>query len=225
MDTRLHRIGSCALGFILLALGGCTDILGLKGGSAPVHYYVLSAVPAAQAGPQGGNVSVGVVPVKVPEYLEGRMIVTRTTPNTVQLAELHNWAAPLSEHVTAVLADNLSTLIPSDGVLRMPFDRAIPIDYEVMVRLETFERDGDGNVRLLARWALFDARTSEATAVRTSRYQAPVAVTGRAPAETEDDSSRLAAEYKAIVAAMSRVLGDLSREIADAIRAQAKARL
>jgi len=225
MHVRLHHIASCALGCILLVLGGCADILGLKGGSAPVHYYVLSSVSAPQAGQQGAPakyiIGVGIPPVQVPEYLEGRMIVTRTTPNTVDLAELHNWAAPLSEHVTAVLADNLSTLIPTDGVLRLPLDRAIPIDYEVRVRLETFERDDDGNVKLLARWAVFDEKTGEAAAVKTSRYQAPVAVTGPGAAGAEKRSARLTEEYEAIVAAMSRVLGDLSQEIAAEIRTAA----
>lgn len=225
MDVRLDHIASGALGCILLVLGGCADILGLKGGSAPVHYYVLSSASTPQAGQQDAaakySIGVGIPPIQVPEYLDGRMIVTRTTPNTVDLAELHNWAAPLSEHVTAVLADNLSTLIPTDAVLRLPFDRAIPIDYEVRVRLETFERDDDGDVKLLARWAVFDERTGEAAAVKTSRYQAPVAVTDRGPAQAEERSVRLTEEYEAIVAAMSRVLADLSREIAAEIRTAA----
>jgi uncharacterized lipoprotein YmbA len=226
MDAWLRRIGSCAAGLSLLVLGGCTDLLGLKGGSAPVHYYVLSSVPSP-SGRTGGVASdeivVGVAPVTVAEYLESRMIVTRTTANTVELAELHNWAAPLSEHATAVLADNLSTQIPTDAVLKLPLSRSIPIDVEVRVRLETFEQVDDGNVRLVARWVLFDERTGRATEVRTSRYQAPV-VAGRGPAAREDRADSLAEEYEAIVAAMSRVLADLSREIADAIRAQARAR-
>jgi hypothetical protein len=226
MDTRFLRIGTCAVGLVAFVLGGCTDIFGLKGGSAPVQYYVLSPVPAASAGGQGAvardDVTVGVAPVAVAEYLESRMIVTRTTANTVELAELHNWAAPLSEHVTAVLADNLSTQIPTDAVLKLPLSRAIPIDVEVRVRLETFERGADGDVRLVARWVLFDETTGRATEVRTSRYQAPVVV-ARGPAGREEDAEPLTAEYEAIVAAMSRVLGELSGEIADAIRRRARA--
>jgi uncharacterized lipoprotein YmbA len=211
----------------LLVLGGCSDILGLGGGSAPVHYYVLSSVPSPPAGQREAqakyDISVGIAPVIVPEYLQSRMIVTRTTPNTVDLAELHNWAAPLSEHVTAVLEDNLSTLIPTERIRRTPLDRTIPLDFEVRVRLETFERVDDGQVKLLARWTLFDEKLGEAVAVRTSRYQAPVVVADRAPGEVEEGSNALIEEYKAIVSAMSQVLGDLSREIADAIREQAKA--
>ncbi|MGF1639998.1 MAG: membrane integrity-associated transporter subunit PqiC [Rhodospirillales bacterium] len=223
MNARLVGMAG-VLGGMLLVLGGCTGILGL-GGSAPVNFYVLSPVPesatARPATPPTGQIGVGVAPVVVPEYMEGRMIVTRTSPYTVNLAELQSWAAPLSEHATAVLIDNLSTLIPSERVLRMPLPRPIAIDFEARVRLETFERTEDGSVQLVARWLLFDERTGEASQVKTSRYQSPVLLASGAPAPMLITAAEDIEVYEAIVAAMSRVLGDLSREIAAAIRAAA----
>jgi uncharacterized protein len=225
MRTQLHRIALFALGCSLLVLGGCADMLGLKGGSAPVNYYVLSPVSAGSAGdvtgPAKHDITVGVASVNVPEYLDNQMIVTRPTRNTVDLAELHNWAAPLSEHVTAVLAENLWILIPTDGVVRMPLSRAIPIDFEVRTRLEKFERDPSGDVVMLARWVVFDERTREASAIKSAQFRVPVDVEDRSSAEGEHTERVENDVYEAIVAAMSQALGELSREIADTVRTAA----
>jgi hypothetical protein len=200
-------------------------MLGLKGGSAPVHYYVLSPVSEGRAGDAAGpakyDITVGVASVNVPEYLNNQMIVTRPTRNTVDLAELHNWAAPLSEHVTAVLAENLWFLIPADGVVRMPLSRAIPIDFEVRTRLEKFERDESGDVVLLARWVVFNEQTREASAIKSAQFRVPVVVEDRPYVEGKDTGRFENDVYEAIVAAMSKALGELSREIADTVRTAA----
>ena len=228
MHAKLHRTALFALGCSLLVLGGCADMLGFGGESAPLHHYVLSPVSAGPAGgaaaPEKHDIVVGVALVNVPEYLDNRMIVTRPTPNTVDLAELHNWAAPLSEHVTAVLAENLVVLIPTDGVARMPLSRAIPMDFEVRTRLEKFERDETGDVVLMARWVVFDERTRAVSAIKGSSFRVPVVVESPPPAEGEDAEPAEPEEtevYEAIVAAMSQALGELSGEIADAVRTAA----
>lgn len=225
MHAKLHRIALFALGCSLLVLGGCADMLGFGGESVPLHHYVLSPVSEGRAGgaaaPEKHDIVVGVALVNVPEYLDNRMIVTRPTPNTVDLAELHNWAAPLSEHVTAVLAENLWILVPTDGVARTPLSRAIPLDFEVRTRLEKFERDETGDVVLLARWVVFDERTRKVSAIKSSRFRVPVVVESRSSAEGEDAEPEETEVYEAIVAAMSQVLGELSREIADAVRTAA----
>lgn len=225
MHAKFCRIALIAFGCALFVLGGCADMLGLKAGSAPVHYYVLSPVPEGgmrdSTEPARGDITVGIALVNVPEYLDNRMIVTRPTPNTVDLAELHNWAAPLPEHVTAVLAENLVNMIPTDGVARMPLSRVIPIDFEVRTRLEKFERDETGDVVLLARWVVFDERTREASAIRSSQFRVPVALRDRPSTEGESKDAKETVVYTAIVAAMSRALGELSGEIADAVRTAA----
>jgi len=225
MHAKLHCITLFALGCSLLVVGGCADILGLKGGSAPVNYYVLSPVSGGRAGDAAGpaeyNITVAVALVNVPEYLDNQMIVTRPTRNTVDLAELHNWAAPLSEHVTAVLAENLWILIPTDGVVRMPLSRAIPIDFEVRTRLEKFERDPSGDVVLLARWVVFDEKTREASAIKSAQFRVPVVVEDGPPVEGEGIARVENDVYEEIVAAMSQALDELSREIADSVRTAA----
>jgi uncharacterized protein len=225
MHAKLHRIALFALGCSLLVVGGCADMLGLKGGSAPVHFYVLSPVSGGgvgvPTGPANYDITVGVALVNVPEYLDSQMIVTRPTRNTVDLAELHNWAAPLSEHVTAVLAENLWILIPTDGVVRMPLSRAIPIDFEVRTRLEKFERDETGDVMLSARWVVFDEQMREVSTIKSAQFRVPVVVGAPPSAEGEKTEPEVTEVYEAIVAAMSQALGELSREIADTVRTAA----
>jgi uncharacterized lipoprotein YmbA len=127
----------------------------------------------------------------------------------------------LSEHVTAVLAENLWFLIPADGVVRMPLSRAIPIDFEVRTRLEKFERDESGDVVLLARWVVFNEQTREASAIKSAQFRVPVVVEDRPYAEGKDTGRVENDVYEAIVAAMSKALGELSREIADTVRTAA----
>jgi uncharacterized lipoprotein YmbA len=75
-------------------------------------------------------------------------------------------------------------------------------DYLVTVQVVRFDGQTGGEVLLEARWAIFKGDRKQLLQARRSSLVEPVA--------TED--------YEAMVAAMSRALGSLSREIAGALR-------
>lgn len=189
------------LGIAVLVLGGCASLLG--GESAPTHYYVLRSVAPSEAGPSApATVAVAVAPVTMPDYLSHRSVVTRTSENEVALAGFDQWAAPLRDQIGGTLAENLSILIPSDRVIQLPANRAIPVTCEVSVEIITFERQANGDVELTARWSLFGDAGRTLLTMQRSRYRAP----------------KIPENYDAIAAAMSTLLADLSRDIARAIR-------
>lgn len=197
--TTLPR--ACAV-IALIALSGCTGLLGRE--SAPTSFFLLNPVARTQqAVAVKDGPAVGVFPVRLPAYLDRTSIVTRTSANELDIASFDAWGAPLSQNMTSVIAENLSILIPSDRVFPAPVNVAIPINYEVAVDVVEFERDAAGAVRLTARWSLMSDGGRQVYALRRSGF------------EVRD----VPKDYDAISAAMSDLLGELSKDIAAEIRA------
>jgi uncharacterized lipoprotein YmbA len=93
------------------------------------------------------------------------------------------------------------TQIATHHVAVFPWDGSTPIDYQVEVEVTRFEGDADGNALLTARWSIFGKGMRELLVRRRSRFSEPAG----------------GQDYEALVAAMSRTLANLSREIATAI--------
>jgi len=220
--SRFNRAMLCATGFALLVVAGCAGLLG--GESTPIRYYVLSEVPRtddarAPAGP-ASEVVVAVVDVTMADYLDTQSVVTRTTANTVELAQFDQWAAPFGRHVTRTMKNNIAVLIPSKRVLLSPLSIPVTVDYEVRVDIQMFEQDPSGKVVLEARWALLDLRRRDAVAHKSVDIRKPVTVDP--PPEGGSELEAQTKRYSAIAAAMSSALADMSADIAAAIREKAR---
>ena len=186
----------------VMILGGC-----IGGKSSPAKFYVLSALPSPEttkkvaAAEQG--VAIGVGPVSLPPYLDRPEIVTRSGGNKLHLAEFDRWAEPLRQNFTRVLAQNLSNLIPTDRAALYPWERSVPINYQVAVEVVHFEGSADGNSSLMARWSILGADGKQELLAGQSSFSESIG-----PPQ----------DYEATVSAMSRTLADFSREIAAAIK-------
>lgn len=196
----MMRPGCLRLAVLLLA--GLPVILAGCGSTAPSRFYVLEPriesddVLPAQL---GDEVTLGIGPVKLPDYLDRPQIVTRAGGNRLDLAEFDRWAEPLTTDFTRVFADNISRLLSTEHIVFFPWPASASVDCRVQVDVLRFEADSHGAVTLDARWTL---RKSDGwKTVRRSRFEQPVDGDG----------------YQAIVSAQSDVLAELSREIADAI--------
>jgi len=201
----MHRLGLrlvVTLGASVMILGGC-----IGGKSSPSKFYVLSALPHPEttkkvaAAEQG--VAIGVGPVSLPPYLDRPEIVTRSGGNKLHLAEFDRWAEPLRQNFIRVLGENLSILIPTDRTALYPWERSVPINYQVVVEVAHFEGRVDGNSSLMARWSIFGADGKQELLVGQSSFSQSIG-----PPQ----------DYEATVSAMSRSLADFSREIAAAIK-------
>lgn len=190
----LARAASLALAVALSA--ACSNPFTAE--REPTNFFVLTALPQAQTqAPQTRNGPIiGVVPVRLPDYLNHNVIVTRESDNELVLAKFNEWAAPLSANITSVLTENLSMLAGTDRVTTIPSN--VATDREVSVEIINFERDAKGDVVLLARWTIVGDSGRRLLAMRRSGFRA----------------EGVPMEYGAIAGAMSQLLGELSRDIA-----------
>ena len=196
--TAHTRLGAALVAGLLLA--GCAQ-------SQPTRFYTLSSVLAAPGETGAGadqDLAIGIGAVTLPEYLNRPQLVTRSGSNRVALSDFDNWIEPLQGLVARTLAENLALLLDTDDVLTLPQRRPFRPDYQVEVEITRFDADAAGNAVLDARWWVLGARAE--TELHSARTTLVEPVPG--------------GDRTAAVAALSRALGGLSREIADVIAAE-----
>lgn len=168
--------------------------------STPSHFYTLSATGAPAAGPQAGF-SVSVGPVSVPAAVDRLPIVVRTGPNQVYISEFDRWASPLKADIPRVVAGNLASMLGTAQVTVFPASSAADASYRVRIDILRFESEPDRAATLDALWTV-----SAGKGEQTRRSRTTLAEATQGPG------------YGDLVAAHSCALGQLSAEIAAAIR-------
>jgi uncharacterized lipoprotein YmbA len=152
------------------------------------------------------NAVIGIGPVKMAEYLDESLIVTRTSDNELAKAQFHRWVGSFKDNFINVLADDLGSLLSTDRIYLYPWRASVPIDYQVSVDVVRCDgRLGDAAV-LEARWSIL--KGTEKKLLRMHRSNIRETVTG--------------GDYAALVAAQSRSVAKLSEEIATAIKGAGK---
>ena len=189
------------LGICLFAWGGCAS-------SKMSRFYTLTPVSGAgepyKTVPGGQGIAVAVGPVAIPDYLDRPQILTRSGARELRLAEFDRWAGSLEKDISRVLVENLSVLLAKDGVTVLRWGRdayPFPAEYRVGIDVSRFEGTIGESVTLAAQWSVSREGDKKILVARESIVKEPV--------EGQD--------YDALVAAMSRALAGLSREIAAAI--------
>ncbi len=112
------------------------------------------------------------------------------------------WAEPLQDGFTRVLAENLSLLLATDRVALFPWKTFAP-EYQVVVEVTHFLGQTGGEVSLVALWSILNKDGREALVSKKSSCR----------------ESTGSSEYEALAAAMSRTVVALSRDIATALLA------
>ncbi len=201
MMKTLRRMALCRLGIALIVCaGGCSVLAPQKDES---KFFLLSPVGESGNGvpaSQGRSLSIGIGPVSFPQYLKRPEIVTRVGPDQLKLSENRRWAEPLAENFQNVLAQDLSQTLATQQIEIFPWFGTVHIDYQVVIQVDEFDVAADGQSRLKARWSIKDASGNLLFATQTI------------------SSSPVSADEPAGTAALSRDVGDLSRQIADRIR-------
>jgi hypothetical protein len=184
-----------ALGIALL-LASC--------GSPPTHYYTLTADPPPPPGAGGyahRGLPIIVGHVELPGDIDRAGFVTRVGPNRLDVSDQDRWAGPLDEMIQRALAADLRERLASQNVL-MPGD---PVPEKgaraIIVAIRQFMGDSAGRVVLEADW------TEQAGPLQNPVMTRHVYLTAYAGNGTAS----------AIVAAMSRLIGQLADRIAGAI--------
>jgi uncharacterized lipoprotein YmbA len=171
------------------------------------RFYVLQSLVEPPAAPVAAGGLVGVLPVRLPGYLDRPQLVTEMAADQVRIDEYARWAEPLPAAVTRTLAENLAILLPHNRVVRYPWPRAESTRCRVSVELRALAVQGDGWVRLEGRWALLpDDGETPLVLHPLSLRRGPLPV------------GRKGVDAAAGVEAMSELLADLSREIAAGVQ-------
>lgn len=168
------------------------------------QYFVLS--PMAESGSGGvaaastSRLSIGVGPIKFPDYLKRPGVVTRAASNRLVVSDIKRWAEPLDRNFESILCQNLSQMLGTQRIITYPWYADTHVDYQVKVWVSRFETSENGGSQLSAVWMIANGQDGSELASGQSSASAPV--------QSGDDGPS---------AALSRDLGEMSRQIADRI--------
>jgi hypothetical protein len=181
--------------FSLLALG-----ISSCGTSPSPRLYLIEPTAVSKQDLADREITVGVGPIELAKYFNRKEILTHDSLYRVNAAEFDRWAEPLEHNITEALCENLSRLVPTQGVLAYPWDGWSAVDYAVSIRIPAFGLHPSGEIVLKALWVIHDA-SGNLIELRKSSYSEPY---------SGDD-------VVSMVSVMSRMLELLSRDIAKSI--------
>jgi uncharacterized lipoprotein YmbA len=178
----------------------------LTGCSSPrVTFYTLDPLVPGDA-PATALDPVEIAPLILPDLYDRPQLVVRVDANRVEILEMQRWAAPLKNEIPRVVAEDLAALLRPTRVSAYPQTAGLEPGYRVQIDIQRYEMTAGQGVSLDALWT-----------VRRTAGGAPQ--TGRSVVSEPAKGSG----YDALVAAHSRALGALSRDLAAAVRAAAAA--
>ena len=204
--NRFRLVGIILLAFSYL-MAGCTFIGGTQ---QPTKNYVLNSLYSEEIETQAvadlKDIGILVGPIRMALYLDRADIVIRDSQNQIRMAEFSQWAGPLQENFSRVLAENLSVLLATHSVGIFPGTRAMLFDFNVTVNITRFDGIPGEKADLRARWGILDKNRKKMLFENHSVLTQP----------TKGES------MEALIAAESHTLAELSREIAEAIKVLAE---
>ncbi len=191
------------------AVGGCG--LNFDPQPNPTRFYLMSAIPDAPPPGTGAPLvesTLGIGPLEFAPYVNQQKVVTRVEPNRVEFAEFERWAEPFDQHFLRILGQALHNRLGPREVYTYPWIGTRHVDYQVQCFIWRFDRTPDGGAEIEVEWILRDGVTGVTLASRDVYMTEPAHGTGPNGTVTMDDT----------VTAMSRAVGRLGEEIADAVR-------
>jgi uncharacterized lipoprotein YmbA len=199
--THLTYLTLLTLVALSLVLTGCTI---LKPSGVNPQSFVLAPLPATAAPSGHTGLGVGVGLVKIPGYLFKSSVAVREGTNQVAYLEKAVWGERLDRGLQRVFAANLAALLPTDRISLSAWQPQ-EVNVEVFVTVEQFDVDRNGRGVLAAWWRLFS--TGHEKELKASRFRG--VCSGPAPGSYPQGAA----------ATMSELAADLSREMAEAIKA------
>jgi uncharacterized lipoprotein YmbA len=174
-------------------------------------FLVLTPIPGADGGggppPPGATIpssalAIGLGPIQLPEYLDRPEVVMRTSQNTLELSPIDRWAEPLGDNFRRVLENDLMFLLGTNQIVQYPWFANASLDYAIRVYVSRFEANVNDGAQLIARWDVVDAKSGKLLISR----------------ETDLNQALSSYDSQAIAAGLSADLGELGKQIAEAIQ-------
>lgn len=202
MKATVARVARVSIATSAVLLSGCGILAPIPDTS---HFFMLAPLADSSVQPASGErlqtTVIGLGPIKLPPYLDRNEIAMRLSPTQVTYSDTDRWAEPLSVTMSRVLLQDLSRLLGTDLIVRYPWSNAAKVDYQIEIELLQFEATKGGEAQLRARFGIVQGGTRRPLVVRDASFTRPGA--------TDTATS---------VTALSALLGDLSQEIASALR-------
>jgi uncharacterized lipoprotein YmbA len=197
--SRLQNFG-LTIFMVLVLLTGCRSF------TPAVEFYTLTPLAglpeADKAAGLPDTIAVGVGPLHMPKIIDRPQIVSRIGSNQIDMDEFHRWAGSVYEDFLRVVALNLSALLNSNLVAVYPWEDYFDPDYRIYMEVHQFDGRLGEYALLNMTWTVVGRDSRDILFVRRAIIQEPVQ----------------GANYEAFVAAKSRILAALSREMAKAIK-------
>ncbi len=188
-----------ALG-LCLSLSSCSPLAPRPDLSKFYTLAPIGGTTAASSATGLAPLTVGLGPVRLPDYLNRPQVVTRVAPNQLELSEIDRWAGPLDKDFNRMLNQDLSQQLGNAVVVDYPWNRSTPIDYAVEINVAHFESNAGKEAALQASWLVRDSNNKVLTS------------------SSSDIRKPIGSGEGAAAGALSSALGDLSTQIATAIR-------
>jgi uncharacterized lipoprotein YmbA len=184
--------------FLVVLLTGC------RGTTPPVNFFALNAAYPKDSMAEGiaksNELTIGLGPLVLPEYLDRSQIVTRKGLNQLEVNEFHRWAGTLEGEFFRVLTENLSALTGTDRIEIYPFRGHFEPEFIIGLKVFAFEGSLGESARLHCVWTLSGPGDSVAETFSTLIVES-------APGG-----------FESMVSAKSKALGQLSSQIAKEIK-------
>lgn len=188
---------------IIFFVGLCSLIAACQHSPKKNYYYLTPQAVAEKSESQNNNGAVlqliGIGPVEVADYLNRLQIIDNQTDNTLSMSENAYWAEPLDKSIARVISLNLTQLNNSRSFVNFPWRNDSKPHYSLRLRVDNLARNGN-NATINATWELVNTETKTSVVRRIFVRSIPVA-----------------AGTKALAQSYSQLLGDLSKEMDDAL--------
>lgn len=193
------RVPGCPARALALAAILAVTLLAGCGKSGATHFYSFSSMEGAPSS-QPPCLSLGVGPVEVPAYLDRRSVMVRESENRLALAEFEEWAEPVRDGLSRVLAQNLGVLVCAKPIAVHPWPAGVNPGYQVTVQVQRFDGAPGKEVALEATWSILD---KEGGLLVWNRFS---------------DRKPCGQGYAAMAAAMSGLVSGMSGDIARSLQ-------
>jgi uncharacterized protein len=171
-------------------------------GSSPVtRFYTLNPVAAPAAADARGSITVVIGAVSLPDGLDRPQIVLRGAGNQVTFSEFERWLGSPKDEIALAIAGGLKQALGGASVFAGPMSAGMSADVVVLLQVQRFDSVLGDAATVEAAWQVVPAKG--AAKAGQSSVREPAGGPG----------------YDALLAAHSRALAAVSRDIAAAIRA------
>ncbi|MDD1617378.1 MAG: hypothetical protein CG439_2516 [Methylococcaceae bacterium NSP1-2] len=170
----------------------------------PTNFYTLEALnqPVGSSTTSAKKRLIGLGPLSLPALVDRKQIVTRDENNAIQMAEFHQWAAPLKDNVLSVLSKNMAALQPNVIVRAYPWSVYGEMDYRVIIDISRFDSQLGKSANLEANWVIMEEKNHTIIGNGQTNIQQPL-----------ND-----ANYQTIVQAQNKLLSEFSRQLSVALQ-------